>query len=85
MISFKFNNYIQWEDDFIVLTRFKNNQEEILLKTEFDFFKDYELYEYTKEFEYGLDLWDKMEYVEELNCFVYNDFRLYVIQPIIKR
>lgn len=82
MLEMYLKDGIHHDDDIVVLTiTFENGEEQILIETDFDSFSEYELedYTYTEDISDGQDLIDAMEWNDELNCYEYNEFKLYVI------
>lgn len=82
MLEMYLKDGIHHDDDIVVLTiTFEDGEEQILLETDFDSFSEYELedYTYTEDISDGRDLIDVMEWNDELNCFEYNEFKLYVV------
>lgn len=82
MLEMYLKDGIHHDDDIVVLTiTFENGEEQILIETDFDSFSEYELedYTYTEDISEGQDLIDAMEWNDELNCYEYNEFKLYVI------
>ncbi len=79
MLDMYLKEGIQHDDDFVILTQIFDGEEQILLEKDFDSFKEYELEDYTREFYDGSEMIESMEWNEELTCFEYKDFRLYVV------
>lgn len=82
MLEMYLKDGIHYDDDIVVLTiTFDDGEEQILLETDFDSFSEYEVedYTHTEGILDGRDLIDVMEWNDELNCFEYNEFKLYVV------
>lgn len=78
MIKPFIKNEIDYDDDIVVLTEISNGIEQIVFRGPFDSnFVEYEFN--TEKFETGDDLFDLMSWNEDLNCFVYENLKLYII------
>ena len=86
MIDFKLKDDIDYDDDLVCLIKVDEKGKEVILFTDiFDSLKEYEMEDYTEEFEYGRELVDAMDWDKELNCFIYKEFRLYIFEVVVKR